>query len=297
MRSELDGLVRLFQKDSIVPLTLERQNNRGFTLAELLIVVAIISVLVGVAIPVFTSQLEKAREATDASNIRSVYAEVITAALAEDKSTPLWTGEIWRSENYALEQEKDGWQTEGIGTTIGALGIQDSSPSTNGVFWVTFDPRPAAALNPVVIHFATESSILPLTPQQVTNKLNEHAILTTGEARANGLWTGTKTAVSAVKVFNSNDTNNNFTTTLKTLVGDTFTYQVARGSEVRYLYITTDGAYEKANDVPGRINVVRYTYDYSAGHTSEKTTSLLEIEYGTAGWKKDTGFDDFIATS
>ena len=80
------------------------------------------------------------REATDASNIRSVYAEVITAALAEDKSTPLWTGEIWRSENYALEQEKDGWQTEGIGTTIGALGTQDSSPSTNGVFWVTFDP-------------------------------------------------------------------------------------------------------------------------------------------------------------
>ena len=36
------------------------KNKKGFTLAELLIVVAIIAVLVAVAIPIFTSQLEKA---------------------------------------------------------------------------------------------------------------------------------------------------------------------------------------------------------------------------------------------
>ena len=42
-----------------------KKNNKGFTLAELLIVVAIIAVLVAIAIPVFTSQLEKSREATD----------------------------------------------------------------------------------------------------------------------------------------------------------------------------------------------------------------------------------------
>lgn len=50
-------------------------NNKGFTLAELLIVVAIIAVLVAISIPVFTAQLEKAREATDAANIRSAYAQ------------------------------------------------------------------------------------------------------------------------------------------------------------------------------------------------------------------------------
>ena len=57
-----------------------REKN-GFTLAELLIVVAIIAVLVAVAIPVFTTQLEKAREATDAANLRSAYAEAMAAAL------------------------------------------------------------------------------------------------------------------------------------------------------------------------------------------------------------------------
>ena len=51
------------------------RNKKGFTLAELLIVVAIIAVLVAIAIPVFTNQLEKSREATDAANIRSAYAE------------------------------------------------------------------------------------------------------------------------------------------------------------------------------------------------------------------------------
>ena len=61
-----------------------KKNNRGFTLAELLIVVAIIAVLVAIAIPVFTSQLEKSREAVDLSNIRSYYAEIVPAILTGD---------------------------------------------------------------------------------------------------------------------------------------------------------------------------------------------------------------------
>ena len=44
--------------------------KNGFTMAELLIVVAIIAVLVAVAIPIFNKQLEKSREAYDIATMR-----------------------------------------------------------------------------------------------------------------------------------------------------------------------------------------------------------------------------------
>ena len=58
-------------------------NKKGFTLAELLIVVAILAVLVAVSIPIFTSQLEKSRESVDLSNIRSAYSEVMADAITD----------------------------------------------------------------------------------------------------------------------------------------------------------------------------------------------------------------------
>ena len=64
-----------------------KKNNKGFTLAELLIVVAIIAVLVAIAIPVFTTQLERSREATDLSNIRSAYAEAVADYLTAGATT------------------------------------------------------------------------------------------------------------------------------------------------------------------------------------------------------------------
>lgn len=63
---------------------MKKMNKKGFTLAELLIVVAIIAVLVAIAIPVFTTQLEKARAATDLANIRSGYAAAVSGFLTGD---------------------------------------------------------------------------------------------------------------------------------------------------------------------------------------------------------------------
>lgn len=48
---------------------------------------AIIGVLVAISIPIFTSQLEKAREATDEANIRAAYAQVSAAVLTDEATT------------------------------------------------------------------------------------------------------------------------------------------------------------------------------------------------------------------
>ena len=62
----------------------KKLNKKGFTLAELLIVVAIIAVLAAIAIPVFSSQLTKAKVATDISNLRAAKAAAQVAYLTDN---------------------------------------------------------------------------------------------------------------------------------------------------------------------------------------------------------------------
>lgn len=79
-----------------------KQNKNGFTLMEMLIVIAIIAVLIAIAIPVFASQLEKAREATDLANVRSAYAKVSTEALLGNSEATV---------TVDLKQKQADWQS------------------------------------------------------------------------------------------------------------------------------------------------------------------------------------------
>ena len=80
----------------------KKLNKKGFTLAELLVVVAIIGVLVAISIPIFTSQLEKSREAVDLSNIRAAYAECSADVLTNSKAKGFY-------ETVDVKQQEDGW--------------------------------------------------------------------------------------------------------------------------------------------------------------------------------------------
>ena len=68
------------------------------------------AVLVAIAIPVFTSQLEKSRETTDIANVRSAYATVVAAYLVDGEEPTAITVEA--------KQTVDGWQTDGGGDLV-----------------------------------------------------------------------------------------------------------------------------------------------------------------------------------
>lgn len=79
-----------------------KRNRSGFTLMEMLIVIALIAVLIAIAIPVFASQLEKSREATDLANVRAAYAQV---------STEAQLGNFVATVTVDLKQKQADWQS------------------------------------------------------------------------------------------------------------------------------------------------------------------------------------------
>ncbi len=69
-------------------MKIKHRKNGGFTLMEMLIVVAIIAVLVAIAIPTFSGSLHKAKVAADEANIRAYYAELQMDYLLNDRYDP-----------------------------------------------------------------------------------------------------------------------------------------------------------------------------------------------------------------
>jgi prepilin-type N-terminal cleavage/methylation domain-containing protein len=61
--------------------------KKGFTLAELLVVVAIIAVLVAISIPIFTSQLGKAKKETNNANLRAAKGAAVSEYLSTAEDT------------------------------------------------------------------------------------------------------------------------------------------------------------------------------------------------------------------
>lgn len=125
----------------------KRKDHSGFTLMEMLIVVAMIAVLVAISIPTFTNILEKSRESTDLANVRSAYAEVLVAACLDDSENA--------EKTVALKQKVDGWQsadTVNIGGIVHSTGDGDTpnwkgDPIGGGVCQVSYSADVGVILN------------------------------------------------------------------------------------------------------------------------------------------------------
>lgn len=99
-----------------------KRNRSGFTLMEMLIVIALIAVLIAIAIPVFASQLEKSREATDLANVRAAYAQV---------STEAQLGNFEATVTVDLKQKQADWQSVDPVNIGGIVHYKDQGDTDN----------------------------------------------------------------------------------------------------------------------------------------------------------------------
>ena len=90
-----------------------RKNNKGFTLVELMVVVAILGVLVAIAIPVYSNVTASAKTAADKANVRTINGAIEVYRAANGSITAL-EGSVNSShhlvaDGYLKEAPADPW--------------------------------------------------------------------------------------------------------------------------------------------------------------------------------------------
>ena len=100
-----------------------------------------------ISIPIFTSQLEKSRESTDAANIRAAYAEIAADALTDPDNDHSATVEL-------KQKNLDSWENTGIEDIAGvAPSSIDISGGSVSVSYTESDGKLKIGTNEVTTSF------------------------------------------------------------------------------------------------------------------------------------------------
>ena len=106
------------------------KEKKGFTLAELLVVVAIVGILVAISIPVFTAQRMKAVIATNKANIRAAKAAATAEFYSNSDLLDVHNGNTLTTAAYLNDKNYNGAQYNG--KSCNTLGKELSNKAING---------------------------------------------------------------------------------------------------------------------------------------------------------------------
>jgi len=117
---------------------MKKTNKKGFTLVELVIVVAVMAILVAVAIPTVSSITNSADEAVDNSNARTIESIIKLEEAKQSNSNNSSTGLSPSQIDAALTNAKLGIE-EGTFAYDPSTGAVKAGDASDGEYEITFD--------------------------------------------------------------------------------------------------------------------------------------------------------------
>lgn len=121
------------------------RKNGGFTLIEMLIVVAIIAILIAIAIPMVSSSLDEAKKSADNANERAALGLAMVQVMTKNKLGTQAVGTTAVTANYKVENGKGDLVNETAKAGEAGYDYGKASGHVDGYITVTYTPGTGGA--------------------------------------------------------------------------------------------------------------------------------------------------------